>query len=136
MGVLKRILLAASISWVFSVSLGFVFASCVSGHLSFSTLRLPGVVPVALIGSTVAAIIIDANCGVGGTDGYEKSMRLWADSLDCTGWVARYCCPVERGLRPVQRVALRFCRFSNSGLYPAIQVTLTASDSSSALASR
>jgi Na+/melibiose symporter-like transporter len=45
-------------SWIYSVTLGLLFAACASGRLSFSTLRLPGVVPVALIGSTVAAIVM------------------------------------------------------------------------------
>jgi hypothetical protein len=53
---LKRILLAATMSWVYSVTLGLLFAACAFGHFSFSTLLLPGVVPVALITSTVAAI--------------------------------------------------------------------------------
>jgi hypothetical protein len=38
--------------------LGLLFAVCVSGRLAFSTLWLPGVIPVALITSTVAAIIM------------------------------------------------------------------------------
>ncbi|MGC2187708.1 MAG: hypothetical protein WA607_04715 [Candidatus Sulfotelmatobacter sp.] len=53
---LKRILLAATMSWVYAVTLGLLFAACASGRFSFSTLGLPGVVPVALIASTVAAI--------------------------------------------------------------------------------
>jgi hypothetical protein len=58
MSILKRILLAATMSWVYSVTLGLLFAACASGHFSFSTLRLPGMVPVALIISTVAAIVM------------------------------------------------------------------------------
>jgi hypothetical protein len=55
---LNRILLAGALSWGYSVSLGLLFASCASGRFSLSTLRLPGVVPVALIISTVVSIII------------------------------------------------------------------------------
>ncbi len=55
---LKRILLAAAMSWTYSVTLGLLFAACTSGRFSLSTLRLPGVVPVALIGATVASILI------------------------------------------------------------------------------
>lgn len=58
MSILKRILLAATISWVYSVTLGLLFAACASGRFSFSTLRLPGVVPVVLTTSTVAAIVM------------------------------------------------------------------------------
>jgi hypothetical protein len=56
MSMMKRILLAATMSWVYSVTLGLPFAACASGRFSFGTLRLPGVIPVALISSTVAAI--------------------------------------------------------------------------------
>jgi hypothetical protein len=55
---LKRILLAAAISWSYSVTLGLLFAAHSSGSLSLSTLRLPGVVPVALIISTTVSIAI------------------------------------------------------------------------------
>jgi len=55
---LKRILLGAALSWSYSVTLGLLFAACASGSLSFSTLRLPGVVPVALLGSTAVSIVI------------------------------------------------------------------------------
>ena len=58
MSILKRILLAAAMSWVYAVTLGLLFAACASGGFSFSTLRLPGVVPVALISSTVAALVM------------------------------------------------------------------------------
>lgn len=58
MSLSKRVLLGASLSWVCSVTLGLVFAACVSGHPALSTLALPGVIPVALIGSTVAAIVM------------------------------------------------------------------------------
>jgi hypothetical protein len=55
---LNRILLGAALSWIYSVTLGLLFAACWAGRLSFSTLRLPGVVPVALIGGTIAALLM------------------------------------------------------------------------------
>ncbi len=58
MNMLKRVLLAAAMSWSYSVTLGLLFAACTSGRFSFSTLRLPGVVPVALIISTAISIVI------------------------------------------------------------------------------
>lgn len=58
MRMLNRVLLAAGLSWVYSVTLGLLFAACADGRLAFSTLKLPGVVPVALIGSTVAALLM------------------------------------------------------------------------------
>ena len=56
MRILNRVLLAAGISWTFSVTLGLLFAACASGGFWFGTLRLPGVIPVALMISTGAAI--------------------------------------------------------------------------------
>lgn len=53
----NRVLLAAGISWICSVTLGFVFAFRALGF-SFSTLTLPGVIPVALIASTAAALLM------------------------------------------------------------------------------
>lgn len=58
MSFLKRILLAAVMSWTYSVTLGLLFAARASGHLDLSTLRLPGVVVVALIVSMVASIAV------------------------------------------------------------------------------
>ena len=55
---LNRVLLAAAMSWGYSVTLGLLFAACASGRFSFSTLLLPGVVPVALVISTVISIAI------------------------------------------------------------------------------
>ncbi|MFZ2084084.1 MAG: hypothetical protein WAU92_06300, partial [Candidatus Sulfotelmatobacter sp.] len=40
------------------MTLGLLFAACASGSLSFKTLRLPGVVPVAPIISTAISIAI------------------------------------------------------------------------------
>jgi hypothetical protein len=45
-------------SWIASVTLGLLFGACVSGRCSFATIRLPGVVPVALITSTAVSIVI------------------------------------------------------------------------------
>ena len=58
MSIFKRILLAAGLSWFYSITLGLLFAACASGRLSFSALRLPGVVPVALITSTIIALFM------------------------------------------------------------------------------
>lgn len=55
---LNRVLLAAAMSWTYSVTLGLLFAARASGRFSLNTLHLPGVVPVALIISTVIAIVI------------------------------------------------------------------------------
>jgi hypothetical protein len=56
MNVWNRILIAAVMSWAYSVTLGLLFAIAVSGSYSPKTLLLPGVIPVALTGSTVVAI--------------------------------------------------------------------------------
>lgn len=65
MTIWKRVLLAAAMSWSFSVTLGLLFAVCVgsrdmrdSGHSSLDVLRLPAVVPVALMTSTAISILI------------------------------------------------------------------------------
>ena len=59
---LKRVsrwlLLAATLSWGSSVTLGLLFAACATGHFWLGTLALPGVVPVALLISTQAAILM------------------------------------------------------------------------------
>ena len=55
---LNRVILAAALTWSYSVTQGLLYAACTSGRLSFSTLKLPGVVPVALIVSTVAAVLL------------------------------------------------------------------------------
>ena len=56
---LNRVLLAAAISWIACVTLGLLFAAGVTGrYFLFSTLCLPGVVPVALLGSTVVSIVV------------------------------------------------------------------------------
>ena len=58
MNLWNKILVAAVMSWGYSVTLGLLFAVVVSEDHSLRTLMLPGVVPVALIGSTVVAIVI------------------------------------------------------------------------------
>ena len=65
MKIWKRVLLAAAMSWSFSVTLGLLFAVCVgssdmrhSGHSSLDVLRLPAVVPVALMTSPAISIPI------------------------------------------------------------------------------
>lgn len=54
----SRILLAAAMSCGYSVTLGLLFAAGASGRFSLHTLRLPGVLPVALLVSTVASMAI------------------------------------------------------------------------------
>jgi hypothetical protein len=54
----NRILVAAVMSWAYSVTLGLLFAIAVSENHSPKDLLLPGVIPVALLGSTVVAIAI------------------------------------------------------------------------------
>ena len=58
MSLLNRVLLAAAMSWGYAVTLGLLFAACASGHFSLGTLRLPGVVPVAIIAGTAVSIAI------------------------------------------------------------------------------
>lgn len=58
MNLWNRILIAAVMSWVCSVTLGLLFAIAVSENYSPRILLVPGVVPVALSGSTVVAIAI------------------------------------------------------------------------------
>jgi len=58
MGMLNRVMLGAALSWIYAVTLGLLFAACAAGRLSFSTLRLPGVVPVTITGSTIIALVM------------------------------------------------------------------------------
>jgi hypothetical protein len=58
MNLWNRILLAAVMSWAYSVTLGLLFAVVISEYHSLKTLVLPGIVPAALIGSTIVAIAI------------------------------------------------------------------------------
>jgi hypothetical protein len=58
MNLWNRILVAAVMSWAYSVTLGLLFAVVLSEDHSLRTLLLPGVLPVALISSTVVAIVI------------------------------------------------------------------------------
>jgi len=54
----KRILVAAVISWGYSVTLGMLFATVLSENHSPRDLLLPGVIPTTLLGSTIVAIAI------------------------------------------------------------------------------
>lgn len=54
----KQILLGASVAWSGATLLALLYASCVSGRLSFDTLRLPGVVSVALLISAGIALLM------------------------------------------------------------------------------
>src|ERR1700685_1467358 len=54
----NRILLAAAMSWAYSVTLGLLFAIVLSENHSPKDLLLPGVIPATLISSTVVAIAI------------------------------------------------------------------------------
>jgi hypothetical protein len=56
MSLRKRILVAAVMSWAYSVTLGLLLAVAVSENHSLRALLLPAVLPVALIGSTIVAI--------------------------------------------------------------------------------
>jgi hypothetical protein len=53
---LNRILVAAIMSWAYSVTLALLFAIVLSENHSPKDLLLPGVVPATLIGSTIVAI--------------------------------------------------------------------------------
>ncbi len=55
---LTRIFLGAAMSWVASVALGLLFATMASGRFWLGGLRLPGVVPVALVVSTGVALVV------------------------------------------------------------------------------
>ena len=55
---LKQILLGASVAWFAATLLGLLYAACTSGRISVDTLRLPGVVPVALLISTGIALLM------------------------------------------------------------------------------
>jgi hypothetical protein len=54
----NRILLAAALTWAYSTTLALLFAVAASENYSPRTLLLPGVVPVALIGSTIVSILV------------------------------------------------------------------------------
>ncbi len=58
MNLRNRILSAVAMSWTYSVTLGLLSAVVVSGNYSLRSLLLPGVVPVALIGSTAVSIAL------------------------------------------------------------------------------
>jgi len=55
MSMWARLLLAAVVNWVTAASLGLLHVVTMSGRLRLDALSLPGVVPVALLGSSFAA---------------------------------------------------------------------------------
>jgi hypothetical protein len=94
---LNRILLAAEVSWIYSVTLGLLYAACASGHFSLRTLRLPGVVLVAVIFSTVVSLCI--------TPIAVWSLRTGLKNLYIYGpilWII--LATVELGIIPITRV--------------------------------
>jgi Na+/melibiose symporter-like transporter len=58
MSIWKKILVAALMSWGYSVTLGLLFAIILSENHSARDLLLPGVIPTTLVGSTAVAIVI------------------------------------------------------------------------------
>ena len=54
----NRILVGTALSCTFSVTLALIFAAGASGHFSLNTFQLPGVLPVALIGSVFFSIVM------------------------------------------------------------------------------
>lgn len=70
-------------SWVYSVTLGLLFAACASGHFSLNTLRLPAVVPIALLVSTVVSIAI-APIAIWSVRAGARNLRTYAPVL----WLA------------------------------------------------
>ena len=79
---LRRIVLALILSWSFSITLGLLFASCTEGRLNFRILALPAVVPVALLGSTIAALGLTPvavwSLRTGGKNLHLYGPMLWA----------------------------------------------------------
>lgn len=55
---LNRLLIAASVAWFSATSLALLFATGTSGDLSIHTLLLSGVIPVAVMFSTVIAVFM------------------------------------------------------------------------------
>lgn len=55
---MNHVLKAASIAWCSAVSLGLLFSVYTGGRLDLGTLRLPGVVPVAVLGSSAVAALV------------------------------------------------------------------------------
>ena len=81
MSLWHKMLLAGILSWAFSVILGLLFAADAQGVFSLDTLRLPGVVPVALIISTVVSIVFTPlavwSFRTGGKNLYIYAPILW-----------------------------------------------------------
>lgn len=55
---LKQIIVGASVSWCGATLLALFYAACTSGRFSLDTLRLPGVIPIALLYSTGIAVLM------------------------------------------------------------------------------
>ena len=55
---LRRILAATSVAWFSTTSLALLFAAGTSGDLSLHMQLLPGVIPVAVMSSTVVAVFM------------------------------------------------------------------------------
>lgn len=55
---LNRLLIAASVAWFSATFLALLFAAGTSGDLSIHALLLPGVIPIAVISSTIIASIM------------------------------------------------------------------------------
>lgn len=55
---IRRILIAACVSWVSATSLALLFTASTSEDLSIHTLLLPGAIPVAVMSSTVSAVFM------------------------------------------------------------------------------
>lgn len=55
---LKQIIVGAAVSWCGVFLLGLFYAAGTSGRFSLDTLRLPGIIPVAILYSTVIAVLL------------------------------------------------------------------------------
>lgn len=54
----RKLLLGLLIAWLVSVALGLLFAASSAGRFSLESLSLPEVVPIALLGSSVVALVV------------------------------------------------------------------------------
>ena len=106
-------------SWAASVAAGLVFACFTTGQFSLETLALPAVVPVAVIGSTVIAVLI--------TPFVAWAMRTGPKNLYTYGfvlWVVAVIYPIWAVPRMAQlgfysSVALTVCGLILLGFVPA-----------------
>lgn len=55
---LRRILVAAALSWSFSSTLGVLYATGLFGKFALSSLRLPGVIQLSILFSSVISVVI------------------------------------------------------------------------------